>query len=244
MSTGTLEAPAAGGSADASARGALALALQEAFTAAVRLRAGRQPVADATAFRTHVKHLLRLADQEAGRAGYDAGQVRFALYAYVAFLDESVLNCNQPAFATWTRQPLQEEVFGDHMAGETFFRYLEDLLRQPDSAPLADLLEVFQLCMLLGFRGRYGADPAGMHGITSAVDAKIRRIRGVMGAIAPAAELPAAEVAPPVRDPWVPRLVVLAGVSFLIALALFVVFRLALGSGAAELDALVTRLLS
>jgi type VI secretion system protein ImpK len=103
-------------------RGDLALALQEAFTVAVRLRAGRQVAADATSFRAHIKQLLGAADQRARAAGYDGDTVKLAVYAFIALLDESVLTSGQPMFAEWARQPLQEEVFGEHMAGENFFR--------------------------------------------------------------------------------------------------------------------------
>ncbi|MGH7505688.1 MAG: DotU family type IV/VI secretion system protein, partial [Longimicrobiales bacterium] len=80
----------------ASRRGELALALQEAFTVAVRLRTNRQVAANADAFRAHVKQLLGAADRQARGAGYDADLVRLAVYAYIAFLDESVLNSSQP----------------------------------------------------------------------------------------------------------------------------------------------------
>src|SRR5688572_10683297 len=77
-------------------RGLLALALQEALTAGARLRANRQVAADADAFRTQIKQLLGRADQEARQAGYDPADVKLAIYGYIAFLDESVLNSGQP----------------------------------------------------------------------------------------------------------------------------------------------------
>src|SRR5690606_3296362 len=86
-------------------RGQLALALQEPFTVAIRLRANRQVAADADSFRAHIKQLLNAADREARRLGYDGEYVRLAVYAYIAFLDESVLNSEQPMFAAWPRQP-------------------------------------------------------------------------------------------------------------------------------------------
>src|SRR5690606_10520389 len=155
MTTSTQDHPPRTTAAQNPRRGQLALALQEPFTVAIRLRANRQVAADADSFRAHIKQLLGAADRAARRLGYDGGDVRLAVYAFIAFLDESVLNSNQPMFAAWPRQPLQEEIFGEHMAGENFFRYLDDLLARQDSEDLADLLEVYQLCMLLGFRGRY-----------------------------------------------------------------------------------------
>jgi type VI secretion system protein ImpK len=226
-------------------RGALALALQEALTAGARLRANRQVAADADAFRTQIKHLLGRADQEARQAGYDPADVKTAIYGYIAFLDESVLNSGQPMFASWPRQPLQEEIFGDHRAGETFFLHLDDLLARPDSDEVADLLEVYQLCMLLGFRGRYGAgDDSGLRGRMQAVQQKIGRIRGGVGRLSPAATLPDTDVMPATRDPWLRPLLGFTGGMLVLALVLYAIFTFSLGSQVSELRTLAAQLLS
>ena len=47
----------------------LALVLQEALTAIVRLRSNRQAVSDAGSFRIHMREALRSADQEARKLG-------------------------------------------------------------------------------------------------------------------------------------------------------------------------------
>lgn len=224
-------------------RGGLAAALQEAFTVAVRLRANRQVAADADSFRIQIKQLLAAADRDARHAGYDAEFVRLAIYAFVAFLDESVLNSAQPMFAAWPRQPLQEEVFGDHVAGETFFRHLEDLLGRQDSEDLADLLEVYLLCLLLGFRGRYGtAEPGTLQARTRAIQEKIERSRGPRGDLSPAWVPPAEAIALP-RDPWTRRLGIAAIAGFALALTLFLGFRLALHTGLTEVRELVSQLM-
>ena len=49
----------------------------------------------------------------------------------------------------------REELFKHNRAGEIFFDYLRSLLAQQDSQELADCLEVYCLCLLLGFRGKY-----------------------------------------------------------------------------------------
>ncbi len=244
MVTATLASDSRVSASSPQRRGELALILQEAFTAAIRLRSNRQVVADADAFRAHVKQLLSAADRDARRAGYDGEYVKLAVYAFIAFLDESVLNSHQPLFAAWARQPLQEEIFGDSIAGENFFVHLQDLLSRQDSEALADVLEVFQLCMLLGFRGRYGVgEPGAMQGFIAAVQDKIRRIRGGHGPLSPLWALPADEVIPVAGDPWVPRLGMFAAASFLLAAVLFLVYRFSLASAAADLQALTTHLL-
>lgn len=221
----------------AAARGDLALALQEPLTVAVRLRGGRPVATDASSFRLHVKQLLSAADARARGAGYDGETVRLAIYAYIALLDESVLTSGQPMFADWARQPLQEEVFGEHMAGENFFRIVQELLGRQDSDALADLLEVYQLCLLLGFHGRYGrGEPAGLQVLSASLQSKIERIRGpVPTELVPDWNVPVEEAVVRRADPWTRRLALAAGAAFLVALVLFVFYAWRLAGQLAEL---------
>ncbi|CAN5818993.1 N/A [soil metagenome] len=214
--------------------GALALALQEAVTVAVRLRADRAVATSSEAFREQIKGLLSGVDRDSRRAGYGGDDVRLAIYAYIAFLDEIVLASRQPMFQGWNRKPLQEEVFGDNVAGETFFRNLTELEPRQDSEDLADVLEVYLTCLLLGFRGRYSADPAALQSIATGLERRIQRIRGAPPFVGPDAPLPSEETVPVSRDPWVQRLVIAAAVTLLVAVALFVLFRILLGSGVDE----------
>lgn len=213
--------------------------MQETLTATVRLRANRQVAADSESFRRHVKQLLGVSEQEARQAGYGSEEVRLALYAVVAFLDESVLNSAQPMFGDWARKPLQDELFGGHMGGELFFQNLQQLLAQQDSEDLADVLEVYQLCVLLGFHGRYSAAAGGeLRVLAARVGEKIERIRGMDEALAPDWRLPAGESGTIARDPWVRRLGVAAVVAIVLVVVAFVLFHLSLQSGVAELQAM------
>ncbi len=222
--------------------GELALALQEAFTAAARLRSARQSSPDAASFRLRIKQLVSAADEEARLAGYAPEFVRLATFAYIAFLDESVLNSGLRIFAEWPRQPLQEEIFGEHMAGETFFRIMQELLARQDSPALADLLEVFLLCLLLGFKGKYSAGgEAAIQGLVAAAQEKILRIRGGRGEFSPYWR-PPTEVIATARDPWVRRLGILAGATALLALLLFLAYKISLHGGIKQMLALVSRL--
>ncbi|MGN6392866.1 MAG: DotU family type IV/VI secretion system protein [Gemmatimonadales bacterium] len=219
-------------------RGQLALALQEVFTATVRLRANRQVAADGESFRTHIKQLLSAAEREARRLGYSADDVGTALYVTVVFLDESVLNSGQPMFASWPSRPLQEELFGGHMGGENFFQHLRQLLTRSESEDLADLLEVFQLCLLLGFRGRYsGGDHGELRGVQVAVADKLQRIRGGFGELAPGWAPPERESARRERDPWAMGLAIAAVTCLLAGVLLFWVFRSSLEASSAEVAA-------
>jgi type VI secretion system protein ImpK len=233
-----VQRPAAG---QPSHRGELALALQEAFTVAVRLRAGRQVAADAVSFRAHIKQVLAVSDQRARATGYDGDTVKLAVYAYIALLDESVLNSPNPIFADWSRQPLQEEVFGEHMAGENFFRTVQELLGRQDSEALADLLEVYQLCLQLGFHGRYGTDAGGLHAVSAAIAAKIARIRSDAAGtseLAPDWRLPATEQLTRGRDVWARRLTTVAAGALVLVVVLYLLYQLLLRSGLNQLRSL------
>ena len=231
-------APPPAAPAGSSRRGQMGILLQEPLTIAVRLQADRQVAASADAFREQVKGLLSVVDRDARRLGYGGDDVRLSIYSVIAFLDEIVLASRQAMFQGWNRRPLQEEIFGDHVAGETFFVNLAELGNRQDSEDLADVLEVYQTCMLLGFRGKFAANPEGLQGLLSGVAERIRRIRGAPPLVGPDAPLPLDESPPRLRDPWIVRLAVTTLVLLVLAVALFAIFRFLLGSQVTELETL------
>ncbi|MEP6990736.1 MAG: DotU family type IV/VI secretion system protein [bacterium] len=223
-------------------RGRLAIDLQEAFTATVRLRANKEVAADAEAFRLRIKQVLSAAEAEARGQGYASDDVRFALFAVIAFLDETVLNSGQAMFSHWASRTLQEEVFGVHMAGELFFQYLQQLLTRQDSPDIADILEVYSLCLLLGFKGRYSATHGSdIQVLIQQLSEKIERVRGKAGDLSPRWRPSRADVGVR-RDPWLTRLAVAAAVTALVAAGLFAYFTVSLRSGSADIRTETARL--
>jgi type VI secretion system protein ImpK len=216
----------------------LALYFQDVITVIVRLRTNRQPVSDPESFRDHVREALRSASQQAlERPGYSADDVRMATFAMVAFLDESILNSRNPLFADWPRKPLQEELFGTHVAGEVFFQNLQKLLSGSDSAALGDLLEIYYLCMLLGFAGRFsGGSRHELNAPMNMTREKIRRIRGQAGDLSPAWSLPV-ETTTQAKDPWVRRFAWAAAAILALALLLFIGYKVSLASGVSGMRA-------
>ena len=219
----------------------LALGFQEVFTAIVRLRYNRQAVSDAESFRAQMKQALRMAEQEARSRGCNAEDVKQVIFAVVAFLDESVLGCKNPAFADWPRLPLQAEFYGHQLGGEVFFQELQKAMNRPDSVETADLLEVYYLCLLLGLKGRYMAGGV-LRSIMSIVQEKIRRVRGPLTALSPRGGIPADAVRLVQADPWVRRLAIAAIVTSLLALSMFLIFKFLLVSGASEVPAMAALL--
>ena len=212
--------------------GRLALIVQELLTATVRLRANRQGPTDAESFRAHLKQLIAAADQEARQAGYAQADVRYALYAVVAFVDESVLNSGQGMFRDWPRRPLQDELFGGHVGGEAFFQYLQQLMTRDPSPDLADVLEVYLLCLLLGFQGRYSATNRDELGLwTSRVRDQVMRIRGGTPPLAPDWAIPTGEVMARTSDPWLRRLLYAGAGTLGVAIVLYFIYLIVLRSG-------------
>lgn len=213
----------------------LALIFQEFITVIVRVRSDRQAASDADSFRANMRAALKKAEQTGLANGYSAQDTRLASFAVVALLDETVLNSRNPIFADWARKPLQEELFGGHVAGEIFFQSLDRLLALKDSPDLADLLEVYDLCLLLGYRGRYGiSGPEALRNYKDAIAEKIRRVRGPAKPFS-AAWMNATDVAPARRsDPWVRRLAYTAIACLILAAVLFSGFKISLGSALSQ----------
>jgi type VI secretion system protein ImpK len=214
----------------------LALFFQELFTAIVRLRAHRQEVNNADVFRSQVLYAIKTADQSAKTRGYTDEDVRLGVFAMVAFLDESILNLRQPVFNDWVRKPLQEELFGRHVAGEMFFENLQEILGRRDSPEVADLLEVYYLCLLLGYLGRYSISSKGdLRALMGQTDDKIKRIRKSGVDLSPNWALPNETAGPLRSDPWMRRLTILVAACAIGTLLLYPIYRVSLSSGVSSL---------
>jgi len=215
----------------------LAFVFQELLTVGERLRSNRQQVADAASFRAQIWAAVRQAEDDARRRAYPTDDIELAVFAAIAFLDESILNLRLPVFADWPRQPLQEERYGHHVAGEIFFQNLTKLMTRTDSHELADLLEMYQLALLLGFAGRYSMGGRGeLRAVTVQTGERIQRIRQTSGWLAPGWQLP---LEGPVRtggDPWVSRMLVIAILCAVFAVLLLCAFTLFLNQGSNDIS--------
>ena len=213
----------------------LALCFQEALTAIVRVRFQRQQVQDSESFRAQMRRTLQSAMQEGRTLGYSSDTVQMGVFAAVAYLDESVLNLQSPVFSDWARRPLQEELFGGHLAGEMFFTNLRALLGQQDSAEVADALELHCLCLEMGYRGRYALGDSGeLHQVLRQALAKIERTRG------PAQLMPpiTAPAVPPARtkDTWTRMLLLTTCVLAGLTVVAFGGYEILLGSGVSQVQ--------
>jgi type VI secretion system protein ImpK len=176
----------------------LALLYQGMLTGIVRIQSGRQPLTDLETFRRRMKSALQEIEREAGTAGYGSAEIRDAEFAVVAFLDETILSSKNQKAEEWRKRPLNIELFGQAIAGDVFFDKLIDIERRPDSQHLADLLEVYLLCLLLGFEGRF-APPLGGEAfrITERLRGRIEGIRTIDYRLAPPLEIGGEQVEAP-----------------------------------------------
>ena len=126
--------------------------LYDGFLRLFLLKRGQEPN-DAAAFSARVQQFLSDYERNAKRLNAANEDIYATKYAFCAALDETVLNANFAIRDAWMRQPLQLTLFGEQLAGENFFNHLEDLRAQ--GVPRLQSLEVYHMCLLLGFQGKY-----------------------------------------------------------------------------------------
>ncbi|WP_280539593.1 type IVB secretion system protein IcmH/DotU [Chromohalobacter sp. 11-W] len=108
-------------------------------------------------FLERVDQWLREFEEKARAENYSADAVQDAQYALCAFLDESVLKGGAGNIREHVElHPFQYRYFGMHLAGEGFFDRLESL--RGDVRANLDVLEVYHLCLALGFEGKYSLE--------------------------------------------------------------------------------------
>ncbi len=122
------------------------------FLIVIRMREAEN-LGDPASLRKLINYYLNLFEKNCRALNIDQTQVQYAKYALIALLDETVLSVPGPCRDLWISNPLQLQFFGDNLAGQEFFKKLDKLLVQPER--MKDVLEVYYLCMCLGFEGKY-----------------------------------------------------------------------------------------
>lgn len=103
--------------------------------------------------RQKIKELIQSWRRKCQRAEVETQDVETAQFAFVAFLDETIITSDWALRDLWIANPLQMEFYGRFDAGEEFFVRLENLRQRPKSH--AGVLEIYYLCMAMGFEGKY-----------------------------------------------------------------------------------------
>ncbi|WP_432738114.1 DotU family type IV/VI secretion system protein [Maridesulfovibrio sp. FT414] len=153
----------------------------------IRLLTGSPEMSGAEydAVRTDVTAIIKRLDDKVDRLDVSDELFDDARFAVFAWADEAVLCSGWTGVRDWLRHPLQREYYGTANGGEEFFERLEKLLSGQggpvDSSIFADfgkegdpeaegvalqngaseVLEVFALCLSLGFTGKYFSESDG-----------------------------------------------------------------------------------
>lgn len=162
--------------------------LYDGFFMLFLLKNGREP-GDAAEFGTRVQQFLDDFERGAKKLNVAAEDVYAAKFAFCAALDEAVLASSFRIRAEWERRPLQLALFGEQLAGEKFFQSLEECRAQ--GASRLQSLEVFHMCLLLGFQGRYILEgPEKLAYLTARLGDEIAHMKGKRAPFAPHWSLP------------------------------------------------------
>lgn len=162
--------------------------LHEGFYALYLLKSGNGPQ-DTNAFIDTITIFLAGVERQARDQGKASDDVYMARYAFCAAVDEVILRSGYQARDGWQTRPLQLRLFGDQLAGEHFFAKLEELRAR--GASQLQVLEVFHMCLLMGFQGRYAIDgDEKLKFMCTTLGNEIARMRGKTRAFAPHAERP------------------------------------------------------
>ena len=127
--------------------------VQDFISMALIVRKGRR-VKSVSAFEASVDTFFKTLELAARAANYSVEQVKDTQYALCAFLDESVLRSGDNELRQqFELHPLQFRHFGGLLAGKGFFEKIDAL--RGDVKQNLDVLEVYHLCLALGFEGKF-----------------------------------------------------------------------------------------
>lgn len=145
---------------------------------------GRSTPAHGDDFRERIREFLAEFERASLRHQHGNEDAHLAKFAFCALVDEIVLRSSYSFKDEWQRRPLQLQYFGDQLAGESFFAHLESLRQQ--GAPRVQLLEVFHMCLLMGFQGKYLLEgPEKLAFLIARLGDEIAHLKGKTSSFAP-----------------------------------------------------------
>jgi type VI secretion system protein ImpK len=121
--------------------------------------------ADVSSLRKEMAEQLRRFEEKTLRLGARAGDVSAARYALCSLVDETVMTTPWGASSGWSANSLLYELHGETWGGEKVFAMLERIRGEP--AKYLGLLKLMEMCLLLGFEGKYRVLDGGREQIAS-----------------------------------------------------------------------------
>lgn len=105
--------------------------------------------------RTKVNNILNTTDSLLGGKGDLA---KLTIYALVCWIDELLINTQWMGRTQWLNRTLE---FERYQRSEAYTKFYQSALYAMQAAQYRDALEVYYLCVVLGFQGMYRANEAG-----------------------------------------------------------------------------------
>jgi type VI secretion system protein ImpK len=119
-----------------------------------RLEEGESPGLERE--REQMMDLLAEADQKAGTSSQIAHDYELARHALVYWIDEVLINSPWKYALEWRQRILEWDLYQERLRADRFY----EKAHEAEALASTDPLEVFYLCVALGFRGRLADNPA------------------------------------------------------------------------------------
>jgi type VI secretion system protein ImpK len=145
------------------------------FLIIIRMREA-EDLGDPATLRKLITYYIGLFEKNCKTIGMPEDSISESKYAMIGLIDETVLSVPGACRDYWISRPMQLDYFGDNIAGQEVYEKLQKMLLQPENKK--DVLEVFYLCLSLGFEGKYKMfNPEERIAIMDDLGRKIRRTR-------------------------------------------------------------------
>ncbi|MGQ0502413.1 MAG: type VI secretion system protein TssL, long form [Panacagrimonas sp.] len=102
---------------------------------------------------------IRAYEQSARKANLPPEQIVAARYVLCTFVDETASNTPWGGSGQWAEQSLLVTFHNEGWGGEKVFQLMSKLSENPKAN--RDLLELIEICLALGFKGRFGVQDNG-----------------------------------------------------------------------------------
>jgi type VI secretion system protein ImpK len=152
----------------------LAQAASALLALAIRLK-GRATHGDVPTLHARVVSEVKSFETRALSLGATPDAIQAGRYALCATIDDLVLNTPWGRQSLWTRSSLVSTFYGETWSGERFFTTLDHLMKAPERN--LDVLELFYLCLSIGFEGQFRIEARGTATLARIRDELYRTIR-------------------------------------------------------------------
>jgi type VI secretion system protein ImpK len=136
---------------------------------------------DVAGLREHVARQIQMFEQKARGLGVEPETALAARYTLCTFLDEIVLTTPWGSESSWSSQSLLVTFHKESWGGEKFFQILDRMMQDP--LRNIELLELMNICLLLGFEGKFSVMEQGAGKLVEIQDRLFQAIRMYRGDI-------------------------------------------------------------